>query len=111
MAAVSECFRFKNTPLIAALYRKFGLSIISAQKRVLEGLKWASRWHLAWHVETGSPAVIQAHESEPRIMRYELTDHEWTAWFVRDAALAEADAAPGRCSSDVGTRAVMGQRM
>src|SRR5436305_15211172 len=30
-------------------------------------------------VETGSPGVIQAPKPEPRIMRYELTDHEWTA--------------------------------
>ena len=34
---------------------------------------------MAWHVETGSPAVIQAAKPAPRIMRYELTDPEWAA--------------------------------
>jgi transposase len=30
-------------------------------------------------VEFGCGGVIQAHKLEPRIMRYELTDFEWTA--------------------------------
>ncbi len=30
-------------------------------------------------VDDGAPRVIQAFKPEPRIMRYELTDHEWTA--------------------------------
>jgi hypothetical protein len=30
-------------------------------------------------VETGCPAVIKASKPEPRIMRYELSDYEWTA--------------------------------
>jgi hypothetical protein len=31
-----------------------------------------------WDVEASCQAVIQASKPEPRIMRYELTDHEWT---------------------------------
>jgi hypothetical protein len=31
------------------------------------------------HVELSWQAMIQAPKPEPRIMRYELTDHEWTA--------------------------------
>src|SRR5262245_14500100 len=34
---------------------------------------------IADHVETGGRAVIQASKLELRIMRYELTDQEWSA--------------------------------
>src|SRR5262245_25405636 len=34
---------------------------------------------IADHVETGGRAVIQASKPELRIMRYELTDQEWSA--------------------------------
>jgi Putative transposase of IS4/5 family (DUF4096) len=42
----------------------------------------AGHWHLprwALWVEGVTRRVIQAPEPEPRIMRYELTDHEWVA--------------------------------
>lgn len=39
----------------------------------------ATPGHLRFAVDRIAPAVIQASKPEPRIMRYELTDYEWTA--------------------------------